>query len=163
MPKLIDDIKSQSTWIITAFAEDKLNLDYTIHSFIEIDRFFNTNSVEGKPLRSGSLAKNLGPIIFSIGSYVGETIVKTVQGAFWETDDHDPQGEITASVCFPDGTIIWPIQKVMKRFQNGAEDSIYVYGYHITKDFTNEEFDQGYWELSHAANTRTKKQWWRFW
>jgi hypothetical protein len=28
----------------------------------------------------------------------------------------------------PDGSIIWPVQRVIKRFRNGPEDSIAFYG-----------------------------------
>ncbi len=47
MATLKEDIKKQSDWIIKAFAADKLKLDYTIHSFMEIDKFFNKHSKNG--------------------------------------------------------------------------------------------------------------------
>ena len=31
-------------------------------------------------------------------------------------------------VVFPNGSVVWPIQRVMKRFKNGREDGIYDYG-----------------------------------
>jgi hypothetical protein len=31
-------------------------------------------------------------------------------------------------VRLPDGTTCWPVQRVMKRFKNGAEDGIAAYG-----------------------------------
>jgi hypothetical protein len=49
-------------------------------------------------------------------------------GGTWSGDDHDPDAEINASLDLPDGTRIWPIQRVMKRYSNGAEDSITAYG-----------------------------------
>lgn len=98
MATLLQDIKTQSDWVITAFAADKLKLDYSIHSFIEIDKFFNKHSKNGKAVRGGRLTQNLGSIVFSLGSYVGQTIIKNVSGAAWQTDDNDPESEITASV-----------------------------------------------------------------
>ena len=163
MAELLQDIKTQANWITKAFAADKLNLDYTVRSFIEIDRFFNKHSKEGKAIKGGKLTKNLGLIIFSLGSYVGETIVKNIPGAVWQTDDNDPEGEIKASVKLPDGTIIFPIQRVMKRFQNGSEDAVYVYGYHITKEYSNEPFDQSFWNISSEESSKLKKPWWKFW
>jgi len=50
----------------------------------------------------------------------------------------------------------------MKRFKNGAEDSIYIYGYEITKEFTNEEFDDSYWNITDEI-VEEKKAWWKFW
>jgi hypothetical protein len=162
MGTLLEDIKVQSSFIIKAFSADDLKLDYTVHSFIEVDKFFNRNVDNGRPVKGGRLTKNLGPIIFSIGSYVGETIVKTIPGAVWQTDDNDPQGEINASVRLPDGTIMWPMQRVMKRFQNGSEDSIYVYGHSVTKELTNELFDQSYWQID-KEKAKPNKPWWKFW
>jgi hypothetical protein len=163
MPSLLKDIKSQSDWIVNAFKADNLKLDYSIHSFIEIDKFFNKHSKNGKAVKKGRLSQNLGAIIFSIGSYVGQTIIKNVPGALWQVDDNDPQGEITASVKFPDGTIMWPMQKVMKRFQNGSEDAIYVYGHHVTKEYIEEPFDESFWETTSDQNEVAKKPWWKFW
>ena len=144
MATLLQDIKTQSDWIAKAFAADKLKLDYTIRSFIEIDKFFNKHSKDGKAVKGGRLTLNLGAIVFSLGSYVGQTIIKNVPGAVWQTDDNDPEGEITASVKLPDGTIILPMQRIMRRFQNGSEDAVYVYGHRITKDYINEPFDQSF-------------------
>ena len=63
----------------------------------------------------------------------------------------------------PDGTTLWPMQRVMKRFQNGSEDSVYTYGYTLTKDFTQEPFDQRYWEMEKAHSQAANKPWWKFW
>jgi hypothetical protein len=158
MGTLKEDINEQADWIVKAFAEDNLQLDYSISSFIEIDKFFIKNTVGGKAKPRGRLSKNLGGIIFSIGAYIGNTIIKNVPGSFWETDDAAAGGEIDVIVKLPKEVIIWPVQRVMKRFKNGSEDSIYVYGYEITKEFTGEEFDGSYWEI-----TREKKPWWKFW
>jgi hypothetical protein len=160
MATLLESIKEQADWIVKAFAADRLTLDHTVHSFIEIDKFFNKHVREGKAVKNGRLSQNLGPILFSIGSYIGETIIKTVPGAAWEVDENDPEGEINATVRLPDGVVMWPMQKVIKRFRNGPEDSIYVYGHHITKDITKQAFDQDYWNV---ANPSVKKPWWKFW
>ena len=161
MGTLIQDIETQADWIVKAFAADRLKLNYTIHSFIEIDKFFSKHSKNGQPVKGGRLSQNLGPIIFSIGSYIGQTIVKTIPGAKWQTDDNDPEGELNVSIVLPDGTTIWPVQRAMKRYQNGPEDSVYVYGHPITKDLTNESFDESYWRISDKNNN--KNPWWKFW
>jgi hypothetical protein len=158
MGTLKQDIKEQSKWAVKAFAADKLKLDYSIKSFIEIDKFFNKHTLNGKAVKGGRLSTNLGGILFSIGSYVGETIIKNVPGSVWITDDDDPQGELTVSIKLPGGSIIFPVTRVMKRFENGEEDSIYIYGHLITKDFTKEASDDNYWNLTKAA-----KPWWKFW
>lgn len=165
MGSLQEDIKAQSDWIVKAFAADSFILNGTIDSFIEIDRFFLHNLKDGKAKTGGRLdGKGYGSILFSIGSYVGETIIKNVPGAVWFTDDEDPQGEITVSVKFPDGTEVWPVERVIKRFQNGDEDSIYPYGYQITKDFTKQSFNERFWRIMEAQQSiPPQKPWWKFW
>lgn len=141
----------------------QLELDFTIRSFIQIDKFFNRHVNEGVAVRGGRLENNPGGIVFSIGSYVGATIIKTVPGAVWQTDDNDPEGEVNVSVKFPDGTTIWPMQRIMKRFQNGSEDSIYVYGHELTKEFTQDAFDANYWAIENETADGSRKPWWKFW
>jgi hypothetical protein len=163
MATLLEDIKTQSDWIVKAFKSDNLILDYTVHSFIEIDKFISLHTKNGQPVPGGRLSNGFGPILFSIGSYVGETFIRVVPGSVWVTNDDDPQGEINVELKFADGTTVWPIQRIMKRFQNGAEDSVYVYGHRFTRKFTNEPFDQGYWKI-HQENTNSlAKPWWKFW
>jgi hypothetical protein len=162
MATLSEDIKTQSAWLSKAFASDKIKLDYTVHSLIELDKFFNRHSKEGKAVSGGRLSNNLGGIIFSLGSYVGETIVRTIPGTVWVVNDSDPQGEINVSLRFPDETTIWPMQKVMKRFQNGSDDSLYIYGHTLTKHYTEESFDESYWTI-YDENYLPQKPWWKFW
>src|SRR5664279_1093045 len=128
MATLEQDIKTQSAWIVNAFKSDSIILDYAVESLKAIDNFFDKHAENGKAKPGGRLSQNLGPVLFSIGSYVGETIIKNVQDAVWQTDDKDPEGEINAAIKLPDGTIVWPIQRVMNRFLEAAENGIYAYG-----------------------------------
>src|SRR5690606_8575895 len=115
MATLKEDIKAQSEWIVKAFQADGFNLDGSMDSIIEVDRFFTQNMKDGKPKKGGRLyGKGFGPKLFSIGSYVGETIIKNVKGAEWVTDDNDPQAELNVYLKLPNDGQIWPIQKVMK-------------------------------------------------
>ncbi len=121
--KLIDDIKPSAQWIVMAMTSSGYKVDFTIDSMKEIDRFFDE---QNNP--NGILANNRGTILFSIGCYIGETIIKNFGGC-WITDDNDPQGEINMAVKMTDGTVLFPVQRCMKRFMNGAEDGIYAYVY----------------------------------
>ena len=163
MATLLEDIKTQSDWIVKAFKSDGLILDYTIHSFIEIDKFISLHTKNGKPVPGGRLSNGYGPILFSIGSYVGETFIRTVPGSVWVTNDDDPLGEINAALQFADGWTVWPIQRVIKRFENGAEDSVYTYGHQLTEKFTHEPFDQGYWKIHQENTNHPERPWWKFW
>ena len=84
-------------------------------------------------------------------------------GSVWVTNDDDPLGEINVELRFPGGMTVWPIQRVMKRVENGAEDSVYVYGHQFTEKFTNEPFDQGYWKIHQENTTSVTNPWWKFW
>ena len=165
MATLKEDIKAQSEWIVKAFEADGFKLDGSIDSIIEVDRFFTQNMKNGKPKKGGRLyGKGFGPKLFSIGSYVGETIIKNVKGTEWITDDNDPQGELNVSLKLPNDGEIWPIQKVMKRFQNGSEDAIYPYVHLVTKEFTNLPFKEEFWALiAETDKSEQTKPWWKFW
>jgi hypothetical protein len=102
-------------------------MDFSIKSFKEIDRFFEEYAPHGEARPGGLLSENFGNRMFSIGAYVGEVICRRT-GARWQGDDNDPDAEINITVRFKRGQIIWPVQKVLKRFQNGPQDSIYGYG-----------------------------------
>lgn len=162
MANLLQDIKTQSDWIVKAFAADKLKLDYTLGSFIEIDKFFNKHVKDGKAVKGGRLSENLGAILFSIGSYVGETFIKNVPGTIWIVDDNDPQGEVGATVQFPDGVQLFPMARMIKRFQNGPEDAIYPYGHVIMSKYIEQPFDQTFWKVMKEEENKPKKPWWKF-
>src|SRR6187551_2004435 len=145
MPSLEEDIKTASNWIVAAFASDNYKLDYSITSFITIDLFIKKETKNRQPIPGGKLSRNAGSVIFALGSYVGESIIKNVPGASWITDDTDPKGEVNVAIKFPDNSMIWPVQRVIKRIQNGPEDSIYVYGHELTKNIINEPFNKIIW------------------
>jgi hypothetical protein len=62
-----------------------------------------------------------------LGAYVGEVILRHFGGQ-WEADDDDAEGEITLRVILASGTMVCPVQRVMKGFRNGSEDGLYAYG-----------------------------------
>lgn len=161
MATLKEDIKTSSDWLVKAFGADRFKLDYSVESFKEIDRFFDLHSENGQPKAEGRLSQNLGSILFAIGSYVGETIIKNVPAAVWKTNDEDPGGEVNVEIVLPDGTVVWPVQRVMKRFKNGEEDGIYDYGVVIVRDIARGD----YWERAKKGRLgyAPKKPWWKFW
>lgn len=125
-PSLLEDIEKAYGWITVALNSCGYKADFTIDSLKEIDRFFDEHSENGNPKQNGLLSEKTGMKLFAIGSYVGETI-KRENGGEWLTNDKDPNGEINISVKLPNGSIIWPVQRSMKRLQNGSEDGIYAY------------------------------------
>ena len=125
---LAEDIIKMSDWIVLAMQSSGYKLDYTIQSMKEIDRFFDEQKRNGGIIEKG----NRGAIIFAIGSYIGET-AKRLYGGDWITDDNDPKGEIKAAFKFKDGSVIYPMMKVIKRYSLGKEEEIYGYFYSVTQ------------------------------
>ena len=158
MATIKEDIITFSDMIVRGFSVDKLNLDFTLTSFKDIDKFYDLHSRNGQVVENGRFSNNLGQILFSLGAYVGQTIIKIVPGTTWETDEQDPVGEVNAILKLPDGTQIWPMQRTIKRFRNGAEDGIYIYGYHIIKQYVEIEK-----LLLEEKIKQSKKPWWKKW
>ena len=121
--KLAEDVLTYADWAKNNLNTTGYNVDYTLESMKEVERFFVEQSQDG-----GALTNSPGSILFGIGCLIGETIIKTYGGK-WVTDDNDPQGEINISVELPDGTVLWPVQRCIKRLQNGPEENIYDYVY----------------------------------
>lgn len=126
-PSLKEDIERAYEWISTALKSSGYNADFSIESLREIDRFFDEHTENGQSKTGGLLAENTGMRLFALGSYVGE-VLRRQYGGEWKIDDNDPEGEINIAVNLTNGTVVWPVQRVMKRLENGSEDGIYVYG-----------------------------------
>lgn len=125
--KIVQDAEEAAVWISTALSTSGYRADFTLESLREVDRFFDEHSSNGKAIPGGLLSEQLGPRIFALGSYIGETIRRNFGGE-WRGSDDDPEAEVNLELVLPDGTRIWPIQRAMKRFKNGEEDSIVAYG-----------------------------------
>ncbi|MEO8405764.1 MAG: hypothetical protein ABI480_14250 [Chitinophagaceae bacterium] len=157
MATIKKDILTFCDMIVRGFKEDKFTLDYSLTSFKDIDSFYDLHSKNGERVEGGRFSNNLGQILFALGSYIDQTIIKIVPGAVWEIDENDPEGEINAMLKLPDGTIVWPMQRTINRFRNGEEDGIYIYGYYILQTYVNIEK-----LLEQEQSKRNKKPWWKF-
>lgn len=122
-PALLEDIPKAEAWLVRNMNAAGYPLDGTIESFRELDRFFDEQSRPGGLLVDGKPGSKL----FAVGSYMGQVLVRRL-GGVWETDDSDPMGEVNIAVRLPDGSLVWPVQRAMKRLRNGGEDGLYAYG-----------------------------------
>jgi hypothetical protein len=127
MASLADDIQTSSDWISRALTSPVYSADFSRAMLKDVDRFCDEHSKNGRAKPGGLLSEQLGQRMFALGSYVGE-VIRRAFGGRWQTDDADPQGEINVSLILQSGGVIWPVQRVMKRFKNGPEDGIYAYG-----------------------------------
>jgi hypothetical protein len=126
-PKIVHDAVALADQISRALSQSGYNADFSLESLKEVDRFFDEHVTSGRAKPGGLPSQQLGARLFALGSYVGE-VIRRHDGGQWQGDDNDPQGEINIAIRLRDGTILWPVQRVMKRFKNGVEDSIWVYG-----------------------------------
>lgn len=94
-------------------------------SLWEIERLFDQAGRKiDRALRNPN---GLGSTLFALGGYVGE-ILRRHLGGTWEGDDDDPEAEINVILRLADGSIVWPVQRILKRFQNGPAESVVAYG-----------------------------------
>lgn len=127
-PTLLQDIMTSKDWVAKALNSSNYAADFSMGSLKEIDRFFDEQNTP-----DGIINRNRGQILFALGAYIGEVII-SAYGGEWLTDDSDPQGEVNIAVKLKDGSIIFPVQRAMKRYANGKEDSIYDYGFVLGKN-----------------------------
>ncbi|MDX1507900.1 MAG: hypothetical protein R3358_06450, partial [Woeseiaceae bacterium] len=114
-------------------------------------RFFDEHTRQGEPVAGGLLSEDLGSRLFAIGAYVGE-VIRRSKGGEWRGNDSDPQAEINVELVVADSTC-WPVQRVMKRFKNGAEDEIAAYGAGLGLDVGHKP----------ERPSGSSRPWWKFW
>jgi hypothetical protein len=131
-PKIVTDAKTAADWAANALTVSGYNADFSMESLKNVEQFFLDEAPDRKAKPNGAFSENRGSVLFSVGAYVGETIRRAGNGE-WIGDDTDPAAEINISIKLEDGTVFWPVQRVMKRFQNGPEDNVEHYGLAILK------------------------------
>lgn len=105
----------------------EMKLDFTSDSIKTLDNIIE----EGwkTPMRE-SEAYELSMSILSLGSYLGETIIKKLGGR-WQVDttEENPVEKMLSAKIVDLGKIaeIYPFVKTFKRFVNGKEDSLDFY------------------------------------
>jgi hypothetical protein len=132
-PKIIEDAIAGAKWIANALSQSGYKADFSLQSLKEIDRFFDEQTTDGQPNPDGLLSEQLGTRLFAIGGYVGEVIRRQREGS-WEANERDPEAEINIAVRLKTGAVFWPVQRVMKRFSEGEEDSVWVYGTRLVQE-----------------------------
>jgi hypothetical protein len=98
----------------------ELGLDYTVESLQRLDQFIAEHF---DPPNSKHVGETL-PV--GIGCYVGEVIIRNL-GGHWNADGQPEINDIGPVQS------IFPIDKAIKRFQNGREDSLAWYYHTIAK------------------------------
>jgi hypothetical protein len=124
--RIIEDVEGSAEWMAAALSSSGYAADFSTASLWEVERFFDEHAPHGQARKGGLLSGGLGQRLFGLGSYVGEVIRRGLGGE-WKGDDSDPEAEINVALVLTDESLIWPVQRAMKRFQNGPEDSVVAY------------------------------------
>ena len=133
MDDLLKDIDMGADYVAKAMTNTGYLAEYSIESLKEVDRLIDENSIDGKPTPDGMLSKDLGRRMFSIGAYVGEVLRRNIGGDWW-VDLNDFMVKVNVELRLENGSVVWPMQKVGKRLNNGPEDSLYHFGMWLIKD-----------------------------
>ncbi|MFH8452732.1 hypothetical protein ACH4CD_26245 [Streptomyces fungicidicus] len=120
---LLDDVRTSATRIARALERSGYRADFTPASLRDLERFMAEHSDRGVAVAGGLLATDQGSRLFALGAYLGETVRRSAGGT-WETDGGDPHSEPGPALRLPDGSLVWPVQRMVKRFRHGHEDSI---------------------------------------
>jgi hypothetical protein len=131
-PKIVADVLVAAEWMSHALCEMGYLADFSVESLHEVDRFFDEQAPRGKPVPGGLLSEGLGARLFGLGAYVGE-VIRRVAGGAWQGDDTDPQAEVNVGLQLGDGSICWPVQRIVKRLHLGKEESVAGYGAVLTR------------------------------
>jgi hypothetical protein len=119
-------IKNQAAWVAQTLSSEGYLLNFTVQSFAELDRLFEEHSVDGRA--TAWLRAYPRKIMFAIGAYVGETLLRTITGTEWQVEnDKLPQDE-NIGLQLPTGLVCWPMSRVINRLHSGDEYSIHSYG-----------------------------------
>jgi hypothetical protein len=122
-----EDARELAAWVAAALTASGYQADFTLASLGEIDRFLDEHAPAGEAVPEGLLGEDLDHRLFALGAYVGEALVRHYGGR-WETDEADPEAEGNLRVVLTGGAVLWPVQRVIKRFLNGPEESLHAYG-----------------------------------
>ena len=94
-------------------------LDYGVYSLRQIDSILDD-------LRRDQKFEDVQPVLFSIGCYVGEVLVRRAKGR-WCRSANTATGAVASApivIQMPSGRGCNPIGMVYRRFANGPQDSI---------------------------------------
>lgn len=131
-PSIVADVNTAAEWISHALCEMGYLADFSLESLKEVDRFFEEHACGGQAVPNGLLSQDLGTRLFGLGAYIGE-VIRRCRGGEWEGNDDDPAAEMNVALRLATDSVCWPIQRAMKRFRLGAEESVAAYGYALTR------------------------------
>ena len=97
-------------------------LDYSEQSVQTLEDMIDRQFTDWRPWRSGKVAKKNFPIASLVGAYLGEVMIRHMDGRWGWMPEFD-----VAAVQLPSGNWTSPPAKAQKRFLNGKEDDLVFY------------------------------------
>lgn len=125
MGTIAEDLHDAAVSMADVATQAGYSFDFTPASLWEVERFLDDNATAGEPTPGGLLSKDLGSRVFALGAYVGE-VIRDTAGGEWVTDDA-LDADLTVTLKTPDGVLLWPNQRVMKRIMVGASENVIDY------------------------------------
>jgi len=129
---IVEKARNADDWASKKVRESGYKLTWKFESLSEVDRFFDEQSLNGEAKAGGLLSENQTAMLFGLGHFVGEKIINQCGGR-WVADSEAPNSGNDLSIILPGGSQVWPIEKVIKRFRNGKEDSLLAYAQAISR------------------------------
>jgi hypothetical protein len=121
---VIEDVEQSAESVAMAMSRAGYDASFQASSLWEIERLFDQAGPKlDRALRNPN---GLGNTLFALGGYVGEVLRRHLGGT-WEADDDDPEAEMNVILRLADGSIVWPVQRIMKRFRDGPSESVVAY------------------------------------
>jgi hypothetical protein len=125
MGTIYEDIATAADQIATELLGHGFGLDFTLASLAEVDRFLDENAAPGSAATDTLLSSRLGPWMFALGSYCGEVLRRAIGGEWrWAGLDDDKAASTDTELVLPDGSLVFPLQRIWKRLMSGAEESM---------------------------------------
>jgi hypothetical protein len=140
--------KTTVTDMMAAYAQDAVDhahassgvaLDYSLDSIKGVEEILERlravipRGFWAKLLGKGPSPQDVDQICKMYGGYLGE-VIRKAGGGEWTLDTEVVPGQNT--ICLRKGDRrIWPVDKVRKRLLNGSEDSVWVYGQVVIRDW----------------------------
>lgn len=127
---LIADLRRAAEWVAGGLNASGYTADWSLESLAELDRFFDEQTRKpGKPKRRGLLAEDLGTRLFALGGYVGEVLIRHVGGEWLPGTS-----ELDVELELPGGSVVWPVRRVIARFEEGPENELAGYGAWLARE-----------------------------
>ncbi|HXK12623.1 MAG TPA: hypothetical protein VMT70_23510 [Vicinamibacteria bacterium] len=105
-----------------------LKLDYGVGSLAELDGVIDD-------LRRDQRFEVLQPVLFSMGCYLGEVLVRHAGGRWRQAEDLGAGSSALSpiAIVMPDGRGCNPVGRVYRRFQKGREEGLALFFRSVTR------------------------------